>query len=407
MQRKLFLAVLTFCALIQPARVQEKQQEKQQSKPAAEAQQQPSAKPDRTLTTPKPAERALTPEQFAQLSEKLSEPNGYFDSDNLISNESSYLHVMGKMRQMKVAGGAFIGVGPDQSFSYIAQIRPNIVFMVDIRRDNLLQHLLFKSLFSLSRNRMEYLCLFFGKPVPADLKIWDTRGIQEIVAYLDKTPKDQKLFTTTKANIAAKVKSFGLKLEPSEMEMISRIHQAFYDDGLDLKFTSKGRPSRYYYPNYRDLMLEKDLTGKQTNYLVSEGDFQFLKSLEERNLVIPVVGNLAGDHALKSIGQYLKEHGEHVSAFYTSNVEFYLMRGYGGEDFDKFAANVKALPRDASSVIIRSYFNGTWGYAHPQSVSNYYSTQLLQTMDSFVKEFAAGGYQSYTDVVGKHSLDLR
>lgn len=400
MRRKLFLSALIFCALIQPARVQEKQ-------PANPASPASPAKPDRTLTTPKPAERALTAEQFAQLVEKLSEPNGYFDSDNLISNESSYLHVMGKLRQMKVAGGAFIGVGPDQSFSYIAQIRPNIVFMTDIRRDNLLQHLLFKSLFALSQNRLEYLCLFFGKPVPADLKAWDSRSIQDIAAYIDKTPKDSKLFNTTKASIQSKVKSYGVKLEPSELEAISRIHTAFFDDGLDLKFTSKGRSARYYYPNYRDLMLEKDLTGKQANYLVNEGDFQFLKSLEERNLVIPVVGNLAGPSALKSIGQYLKEHGEKVSAFYTSNVEFYLMRGYGGEDFDKFAENVKSLPRDANSVIIRSYFNGTWGYAHPQTVSGYYSTQLLQTMDSFVKEFAAGGYQSYTDVIGKHSLDLR
>ncbi len=190
MRRKLFLATLIFCVLIQPARVQEKPQEKQQAKSPVESLQQSPAKPDRTLTTPKPAERALTPEQFAGLSQKLSEANGYFDSDNLISNESSYLHVMGKMRQMKVAGGAFIGVGPDQSFSYIAQIRPNIVFMVDIRRDNLLQHLLFKSLFTLSRNRMEYLCLSFGIPVPADLKAWDARGIQEVAAYIDKTPRD-------------------------------------------------------------------------------------------------------------------------------------------------------------------------------------------------------------------------
>jgi hypothetical protein len=408
----MFLAALIFCALLQPARVQETPQEKQAAKPAAASQPSPSSQqaqqtaPGRTQTAPKPAERALTLEQFAQLSETLSEPNGYFDSDNLISNESSYLHVMGKMRQMKVAGGAFIGVGPDQSFSYIAQIRPNIAFMVDIRRDNLMQHLLFKSLFALARNRTEYLCLFLGKPVPSDLKAWDARSIQDIVAYIDKTPKDPKLFGATNANIQSKIKSFGLKLEPSELEMISRIHQAFYDDGLDLKFTSKGRPSRYYYPNYRDLMLEKDLTGKQTNYLASEDDFRFLKSLEERNLVIPVTGNLAGNHALKGIAQYLKEHGERVSAFYTSNVEFYLMRGYGGEDFDKFAENVKALPRDERSVIIRSYFNGTWGYAHPQSVSGYYSTQLLQTMDSFVKEFTAGGYQSYQDVISKHSLDL-
>ncbi|MBS1790912.1 MAG: hypothetical protein JST85_24585 [Acidobacteria bacterium] len=398
MRRKLFLSVLIVCALIQTARLQERPQ----PNPAPETQQ--ATQPAPAQTPPKPVETSLTVEQFAALSQKLSEPNGYFDTDNLISNETSYLHIMGKMRQMKINGGAFIGVGPDQSFSYIAQIRPNIAFMVDIRHDNLLQHLLFKALFESARNRIEYLCLFFGKPVPADLKSWDARNIQDIVAYIDKTPKDTKLFDATHAALRAKIKSYGIKISDSEIETIKRMHTEFFTSGLDLKFTSHGRGSRYYYPNYRDLLLEKDLTGKQCNYLVSEDDFRSLKSLQERNLVIPVTGNLAGDHALKSIAAYLNERREKVSAFYTSNVEFYLMRG---DDFDHFAANVKALPRDANSLIIRSYFNGTWGYAHPQSVSGYYSTQLLQTMDSFVKEYAAGGLQSYSDVISKHSLDLR
>ena len=94
---------------------------------------------------------------FAKLVQRLSEPGGYFDSDNLISNETSYLHVLDGMRRLKVQGGAYIGVGPDQNFSYIAAVRPNIAFMIDIRRDNLLEHLLFKSLFAMSRNRVEYL----------------------------------------------------------------------------------------------------------------------------------------------------------------------------------------------------------------------------------------------------------
>jgi len=402
MFRKFFLVALVFSFLAQAASLQQK--------PAGEPQpkQQPTTQTsDRAPAASKPLERALTHPQFAQLIEKLSEPNGYFDSDNLISNEASYLHVMGKLRQMKVAGGAYIGVGPDTSFSYIAQVRPNIAFITDIRRDNLLQHLLFKSLFALSRNRLEYLCLFFGKAVPADLKSWDARSIQEIIAYLDKTPAKRELFEKTKADVEAKVKSFGLKIEPGELETISRIHTAFFDSGPDLKFTSRNRPPRWYYPSYRDLLLEKDLTGKQCNYLVSEDDFRFLQSLEERNLIVPVVANLAGDHALKNIAQFLTERGERVSAFYTSNVEFYLMRGYGGEEFDRFAENVKSLPRDERSVIIRSYFNGTWGYDHPQSVSGYYSTQLLQTMDSFVKEFSGGGYKSYSDVVSKGILELR
>jgi hypothetical protein len=403
MFRKFSLLLLILYALTQSA--QQAQTAFQQQRTAAELQQnQTSGQAPHRAPVTSPLERALTTQQFAQLIEKLSEDNGYFDTDNLISNEASYLHVLGKMRQMKVSGGAYIGVGPDQSFSYVAQIRPDIVFIVDIRRDNLLQHFLFKSLFLISRNRLEYLCLLFGKPAPADLKAWDYRDIQEIVAYLDKTPSKRELFDATKTSIQNKVKSFGAKLEQSELDTISRIHAAFFEAGLDLKFTSRNRPPRYYYPSYRDLLLEKDLTGKQGNYLTGEDDFRFLKSLEERNLVIPVVGNLAGDHALKSIGKFLAERGERVSAFYTSNVEFYLMRG---DDFDRFADNVKQLPRDDKSVIIRSYFNGTWGYPHPQSVSGYYSTQLLQTIDSFVKEHASGGYRSYTDIVSKHMLELK
>src|SRR5215813_11340751 len=400
--RKLFLAALVFGFLTQSALLQQKA-----PFVLRQSQQAPVQTPDRVSAPAKSPENTGARGQFAQLVEKFSEPNGYFDSDNLISNEASYLHVMGKMREMKVTGGAYIGVGPDQNFSYIAQIRPSIVFITDIRRDNLLQHLFFKSLFSLSGNRLEYLCLLFGRPLPPDLKSWDSRSVQEIVAYLDKTPSKRELFEKARAAVQSKARSFGVKLDPEELETINRIHTAFFDAGPDLKFTSRGRPPRWYYPSYRDLLFEKDLTGKQCNYLSSEDDFRFLRSLQERNLIIPVVANLAGDHALKSIAQYLNERGERVSALYTSNVEFYLMRGFRDDEFNRFAENVSLLPRDELSVIIRSYFNGAWGYEHPQSVNGYYSTQLLQTMESFVKEYSGGGYKSYSDLVSKHILDLR
>lgn len=400
--RKLFLPALVFGFLTQSASLPPERPitSRQKEQPAAQILGAGAA-------SAQSLERALAKERFAQIVEKFSEPNGYFDSDNLISNEASYLHVMGKMRQMKVTGGAYIGVGPDQNFSYIAQIRPAIVFITDIRRDNLLQHLFFKSLFSLSRNRLEYLCLLFGRPLPPDLKSWDSRSVQEILAYLDKTPSKRELFEKAKADFQSKAQSFGVKLDPAELETINRIHTAFFDAGPDLKFTSRNRPPRWYYPSYRDLLLEKDLTGKHCNYLASEDDFRFLRSLQERNLIIPVVANLAGDHALKSVARYLNERGERVSALYTSNVEFYLMRGFRDDEFKRFAENVSLLPRGERSVIIRSYFNGAWGYEHPQSVNGYYSTQLLQTMESFVKEYSSGGYKSYSDLVGKHVLDLR
>src|SRR5499426_3317228 len=212
--RKLFLAALVFGFLTQSALLQQKA-----PFVLRQSQQAPVQTPDRVSAPAKSLENTGARGQFAQLVEKFSEPNGYFDSDNLISNESSYLHVMGKMRQMKVSGGAYIGVGPDQSFSYIAQIRPAIVFMTDIRRDNLLQHLFFKSLFALAGNRLEYLCLLFGRPLPPEPKSWDSRSVQEIMAYLDKTTSKRELFEKTKADVQSKAQSFGVKLDPAELEM--------------------------------------------------------------------------------------------------------------------------------------------------------------------------------------------
>ena len=383
MIRKLSFLFLVCCALTQQPQVFLAQQA------------QPVTKPATTAST-----------DFARLIERLSEPGGYFDSDNLISNESSFQHVMGKLRKMNVTGGAYVGVGPDTGFTYIAQIRPKMAFIIDIRRDNLLQHFWFKALFAMSRNRLEYLCNIFGKPAPADLKQWDTKNIAQIIEYIDKTPKKADLLASTQKQLQEKVKAFGLPLNKEELDYIAYVQQSFYDAGLDLKLTSRGRGSRFYYPDYRTLLLERDLTGKQCNYLVSEDDFQYVKTLEDKNLIVPVVGDLAGKSALANIGKYIAEKGEKVSAFYTSNVEFYLMRGYGS-NFDSFAENVKQLPHGESSVIIRSYFNGTWGYEHPQTVNGYYSTQLLQTLDSFVKEYVSGGYQSYQDLISKHLLELK
>lgn len=338
---------------------------------------------------------------FARLVGRLSEAGGYFDTDNLISNESSYLHVLGKMRAMSVTGGAYIGVGPDQNFSYIAQVRPRIAFIIDLRRDNLLQQLFFKSLFALSRNRAEYLCLMFGRAVPVDVRQWDGRPIEQLIAYIDRAPSQPAAAAKVRASVQASVRTSGVPLSDKDLETIGRIHGSFIADGLDLRFTSTGRAPRPYYPTYRQLTLEHDLTGRQASYLASEEAFRIVKSLEDRDLIVPVVGNLAGPHALKEIGRVIAERGEHVSAFYTSNVEFYLM---GDGSFDRFAENVTALPRDRKSVIIRSYFGGA---AHPQAVSGYYSVQLLETIDSLVADQAAGGIRSYSDLVNKHALDLR
>ncbi|HEU4389062.1 MAG TPA: hypothetical protein VFV34_14775 [Blastocatellia bacterium] len=340
--------------------------------------------------------------QFGALIARLSEPAGHFDSDNLISNETSYLHVIGKLRDLGVRGGVYLGVGPDQNFTYIAKIRPRMAIMIDIRRDAVLQHLLYKALFERAHNRIEYACLFFGKPFPKT-RGWEQKGIKELIDYLDNTPSDSKFFDRAAADVRRSVQRYGVPLSSADLETINRIHRAFYSSGLDIRYSTHYRPPRSIYPTYRDLLLEHDLAGQIQNYLNSEDDFKFLKQLQEQDLVVPVVGDLSGLQSLKAIGKYVAEIKERVSAFYVSNVEFYLSRQ---GSFDSFVENLKSLPIDERSVIIRSYFN-YYATPHPQAVDGHNSTQLLERIEDLLNQCAKGECESYNDIVTKNSIDLQ
>jgi hypothetical protein len=355
----------------------------------------PSATRAETTDSVRPA---LATSEFAALIEQLSEPGGYFPSDNLVSNETSYLHVLGTMQLMGVSGGAYLGVGPDQNFSYIAAVRPEIAFMIDIRRDNMMHHLLMKALFANARNRMEYLCLFTGRPLPRDVDRYTDAPLADIVTYIDTVAPDPEAFDRAARKVDAAVHSFGVPLSTEDLNTIHGIHGAFYRDGLEIRYSNRGRFSPF--PTWRQLLFQTDLDGHMRNYLATEEDFRFVKELEARNRVIPVVGDLSGPHALAAIGREIEARGLRVSAFYVSNVEQYLFQGAG---FERFAATVAALPFDDKSVIIRSFFRGL----HPYNVPGHMSTQLLEPIDAFAGEQRNGGYRNYYEVVSKNVLAPR
>src|SRR3989304_5084437 len=119
--------------------------------------------------TPRRAANSLPPisaSEFSRMIQEFSEKGGYFQSDNFTSNETAYLHILGRLKELGVSGGAYVGVGPEQNFTYIAKIRPQIAFIVYIRRQAIIQHLLYKSLFHLARNRVQFLSLLLRKPLP-------------------------------------------------------------------------------------------------------------------------------------------------------------------------------------------------------------------------------------------------
>ena len=331
---------------------------------------------------------------FASTIASLSERGGYFDTDNLISNERSYLQVVSELRRQSVRGGAYIGVGPDQNFSYISEVRPTVAFIIDVRRDNQLLHLLFKALFAVSETRIEYLAQLTGRPVPPALNGWRQAPIDRLIGYLDKTAVSAEAIDARKRRIEEALRKTGVPLSAEDFATIAAFHRRFMDEGLSLRFNSTGRPPQPYYPTYRDLLLETDAAGKQANFLASEDSYQFVKTLQAQDRVLPVVGDISGPSALQAVGRAIAARGERLSAFYVSNVEYYL---FSQGAYPRFVTNLRAIPRTRSAVLIRSVFGRYSGLGRPGDASQ----SQLHPLDDLLGGYDDGRYRSYGQLVGR------
>ena len=328
---------------------------------------------------------------FASLVNQLSERPGYFDTDNLVSNERSYLHVAPDLLTLRSrGGGVYLGVGPDQNFSYIAQVRPSLAILVDIRRDNLLLHLLFKALFAEARTRAAYLAMLTGRSPPADERL--TLTLNEIIDAIDRAaPLSDAQLGALRARVTKVIGSFGVPLSDGDLATIDRFHRRFAAEGLSLRFNSFGRQPQYGYPTLRELLAEVDRQGVQRSYLATDADFQFVKSLHGNNRIVPIVGDLSGPTALPAVARLLAQSNLQVAAFYASNVEFYL---FGAGTFPQFVRNLRGLPRMPGALIVRSVFAS----AGARPLPGYNSVSLTQPIDSLVDGHASGRIRSYRDL---------
>ena len=344
---------------------------------------------------------AFSADRFAALVDTLSESGGFFDSDNIVSNEAGYLHVRQALKRLGVEGGAYIGVGPDQNFTYIAQVRPRYAFILDIRRDNLIEHLLYKAVFALAESRAEFLSILFSKPLSMAEFIAGAPKIEELVAYFDRTDGDEVRFRRNLEGIQARIGTFKVPLSDEEIRRVSELYRAFFERHLDLRWEYRSDGDRgISFITYRAFLLGRDLEGAHGNFLNSDEDYRFVRDMQARNAIIPVTGDFAGGHALRAIGDFVRGRGDRVSAFYLSNVEYYL---HPDGRLDEFAENVRYLPTDSRSVMIRAFVN-LRRKAHPMRVESHLMTTVLQYTRSFSQLFADGVYRSYLDLGVKNYM---
>jgi hypothetical protein len=342
-----------------------------------------------------PAE--LSDETFWKIVTDFSETGGFFRSDNFVSNETTFQYVIKDLKKTK-PGGVYLGVGPDQNFTYIVAMQPKMAIIFDIRRQNLLQHLMYKALIEISSDRADFVSRLFSRPRPDGVN--STMAAKKIFAAFDTVEGDPKLFVENFKAIKKQLEErHGFALSSEDEASLEYVFRAFFAGGPELTYNGVGAGSagfgRGRMPSYAELMQMTDEEGENRSYMGTEQNFKILQDLERKNLIVPLVGDFAGSKAIRAVATYLKQHDAFATAFYVSNVEQYLFQQ--DDDWIKFYHNVKLLPVDPTSVFIRSVFNGV--ALNYQAGAFMRSASLLSSIRGLLDAFESGDVKNYYDVI--------
>ena len=334
-----------------------------------------------------PAE--LSDEDFWQLIVDVSEPDGHFEDENFVSNETGYQRVMQRLQEAVQPGGVYIGVGPEQNFSYIAALRPKMAFVVDIRRQNMIEHLMYKALFELSADRADFLSRLFSRPRPASLDRHS--NVADLFQAFGTAPTDRQLFDETFARILdVLVQQHRFGLTADDQAALRKVFTAFYEGGPNIRYVFRGTAELH--PTYAQLMTALE-GGRNWSYLASSDGFDYIRTMQRGNLIVPVVGDFAGPKALRALGAYVRERAGTVNVFYTSNVEANLFRA---GTWKAFYENVSTLPVHDAAVFVRTFFGATARECSAQRPT--IRTPVLASMTALLAAYRKGELKSQCDL---------
>lgn len=301
-----------------------------------------------------PLPERLSDAEFWRLVSSISEPGGYFRIvDNFTSNENEIGYLFPQIASRGGSGKIYLGVGPEQNFTYIAALRPAMAFIVDIRRQAVMQHLMFKAMFELSNDRADFISILFSKPKPADI---DPKApIQQIWDRFDRARTEPELAAKNRTAVIDRLtKTHEFAFTEEESGQLDKLLEAFVEYGPGIT-TNSGNGARGGGNSLTFVDLtgwSMDEKGEPQSFLSTDENFQTVKALHEKNLIVPVSGDFGGPKAIRAIGAYLHERGAVVRAFYVSNVEQYLFQD---RKATAFYENVETLPLDDNSFFIRPY----------------------------------------------------
>src|SRR5262249_16870518 len=147
-----------------------------------------------------------------------SEEDGYFRSDNLLSNETSFQEIIPDLLKTAKTGRVYMGVGPEQNFTYIAALKPAMVFIIDIRHGNLDVHLLYKALFEMSKDRADFVSHLFSRKRPDGLTAQSS--VAQIFRAVSAADGSKEVYAENLKAVEAVIKKHAFPLSEGDWEGI-------------------------------------------------------------------------------------------------------------------------------------------------------------------------------------------
>src|SRR5438128_5630219 len=216
--------------------------------------------------------RELADDAYWKMISDFSEQSGSFRFEYM-SNELQFQYVIPRLKENRKPGGVYLGVGPDQNFTYIVATQPKMAFIFDIRRQNMVQHLMYKALIELSADRAEFLSRLFSRKRPEG--IGPDSSSEELFRAFDEIVPERELFYENLEAIKSQLGEHqGFKLTAEDQASMEYVFREFYSGGPDLTYNGPGNGNNFggrgRMPSYAELMTQNDGHDLNRSYMSTE-----------------------------------------------------------------------------------------------------------------------------------------
>jgi hypothetical protein len=331
-----------------------------------------------------PREQLAADSSFAAVVKALSGPETGPRGDNFLTNEDSFARVAGDIGRRVPRDGVYLGVGPDQNFTYIAHARPSLSLIVDYRRRNTLLHLLHKALFALAGDRVAYLSRLTARR-PGAIGAGADAGA--LVGAFAGRPLDRDWLAMTVADVRAMLGPLGV-VRDAEWPELETIQRRLAGPGLASRFLALPM-----YPALADLIRSADRGGTPAHFLARDDLYRAVRERQGAGRVVPLVGDWAGPDLGPRLGGWLSRRRLAVSLLYISDVEFFLLRA---GRFAAYLANLEALPWAEGALLVRTSTRPLEG--HPERQPGDGATTIVRPVAAFLRAAGAGRIATADDL---------